>query len=79
MRSKPLNRVIRSDRDLVALSSRRVTIERVGPDEFRITSGLLFWRSEHSSFIGRYLRRKLPGMQWITGNCSHPTGYYWGE
>lgn len=78
MRKSPLERVVDSDVNLVLASSRRVRIEAVEPGVFRITSMLRFYNcSEAASFVGRYLRRKLPGMTFIRGNCSSPTGYYW--
>lgn len=78
MRKAQMNRIVDSDVDLVVASSRRVRIEMVEVGVFRITSKLRFYNcSEAAYFVGRYLRRKLPGMTFIRGNCSAPTGYYW--
>lgn len=78
MRKAVLDRIIHSDVDLTQLSTRRVTIVKVEEGVFRVTSSLRFWSCERASFVGRYLQRKRPGMTYFTGNCSSPTGYYWG-
>lgn len=77
MREAELNQVISSDIDLTTLSCSRVTITKEEGGDFRITSKLKFYRCERHGFIDRYLRRKRPGIKWIRGNCSAPTGYYW--
>ena len=78
MRSKPLNITVRSDVDLSQLTSKRVSINQEGDNIYRITSTLKFWSCERHSFVWRYLNRKKPAMTFFTGNCSCPTGYYWG-
>lgn len=77
MRTKTLHIVVRSDIDLCALSTRRVTISLVEQGVYLITSSLKFWSCERHSFVWRYLNRKKPGLAYFTGNCSAPTGYFW--
>lgn len=84
MKSQPQRRHkmavrIKSDRDLTKVACRRVSIQSAGEGEYLITSTLLFFRSEFSTFVYRYLRRKLPGMKYVLGNCSKPYGYLWDE
>jgi len=66
---------IDSDIDLTAAASKRVRIERVG-NSYRVTTTFRMYRCEIHSFVGRYLRKRLPSLRGISGNCSAPTGYY---
>lgn len=77
MRSKTIDLILSSDIDLTTLSSTRVRIVREGVNEYRITSTLKVYSCERHAFVGRYLRRKKPGLRYIAGNCSAPTGYFW--
>ncbi|MFZ3139140.1 hypothetical protein [Polaromonas sp.] len=77
MRNSKLNLVVSSDVDLTALSNARIQIVRDERGAFEVTSTLKFYTCEKSQFFGRFLRRKLPGLKFITGNCSAPSGYYW--
>ncbi|CAN5329293.1 hypothetical protein [Polaromonas naphthalenivorans] len=77
MRKSKLSLVISSDVDLTKLSNARIRIVRDERGAFEVTSTLRFYTCEKSQFLGRFLRRRLPGLKFITGNCSAPSGYYW--
>lgn len=76
MRAHHCDITVASDIDLTRLASRRVLIESVG-DGYRITTTFRMYRCERHAFVSRYLRRKMPGLKSISGNCSAPTGYFW--
>jgi len=76
MRSHLLTVELDSDMDLMALSSRRVQIEAIAPNRYRVTPLLKLYKCEGSSFVGRYLRRRAPQLAWFAGNASRPTGYF---
>lgn len=65
-----------SDIDLTTLASRRVRIEVIAENRYRVTPLLKLYRCEGHSFVNRYLRRRAPQLNWFTGNASSPTGYF---
>lgn len=67
---------LESDMDLTALASRRVQIEAIANNRYRVTPQLSLYKCEGSSFVGRYLRRRAPQLGWYAGNASRPTGYF---
>ena len=78
-KGRELNLTIDSDRDLTLLSCKRVSITRTPGGRFHVTSKLRFWVGGDHSFLGKLLRRRLPGLRLISGTCSAPTGYFWGQ
>lgn len=66
-----------SDRDLTQLACRRLQIQRIGPARYAVTSTLRLYGSEIRPFVQRVIRRRLPGLAYITGVCSTPAGYFW--
>lgn len=65
-----------SDMDLTTLASRRVQIEAIANNRYRVSPQLRLYKCEGSSFVGRYLRRRAPQLTWYAGNASRPTGYF---
>lgn len=66
-----------SDRDLTQLACRRLQVQRIGPDSYAVRSTVRLYRSEIRPFVQRVIRRRLPGLAYITGGCSAPAGYFW--
>ena len=66
-----------SDRDLSSLACRRVKIERIAIDRYKVTSRMRMYRCEIRTFVARTIRRRLPGLRYIKGVCSAPSGYFW--
>lgn len=66
-----------SDRDLTRLSCSRLRIERIAADRYAVTSTVRLSRSECRPFVERTIRRRLPGLSYISGVCSAPAGYFW--
>lgn len=75
-RSHAINITVDSDRDLTALSCERVRVVKTGTGRYVFTSRLRFWRCEGYSFVTRLIRRRLPGLRAIDGQCSAPCGYF---
>ena len=75
-RSNALNIEVDSDRDLRSLSCRRVSVTKTDEGRYLFTSRLLFWRCERHSFVNRLIRRRMPDLQTIAGQCSAPSGYF---
>jgi len=76
MRCHHLTVELDSDLDLTALASRRVQIEAVAMNRYRISPQVRLYKCEGHSFVSRYLRRRAPQLGWFTGNASRPTGYF---
>jgi len=75
-RNHALNIEVDSDRDLTALNCERVQVVKTDAGRYLFTSRLRFWRCEGHSFVGRLIRRRMPGLQAIAGQCSAPSGYF---
>ena len=78
-KGRELEIIIDSDRDLERRSCKRVFIRRTEDGRYHVTSKLRFWKGGDHSFLSKLLRRRMPGLRSIAGNCSAPTGYYWGK
>ncbi|HBP1602253.1 TPA: hypothetical protein L5U90_003356 [Pseudomonas aeruginosa] len=76
MRSHLLAVELDSDMDLTTLASRRVQIEAIANNRYRVSPLLKLYKCESSSFVGRYLCRRAPQLGWYAGNASRPTGYF---
>jgi len=76
MRRHLLTVELDSDMDLTALSSRRVQIEAIASNRYRVTPLLKLYKCEGHSFVGPYVRRRAPQLAWFAGNASRPTGYF---
>ncbi len=77
-KGRELDITIESDRDLSLVSCNRVCIKMAEDGRYRVTSSLRFWRGGDHSFLSKLLRRRMPGLRFIAGNCSAPSGYFWG-
>lgn len=67
-----------SDRDLTALTCGRLKIERIAADRYKVSAALRLYRCEIRAFVERTIRRRAPGLSYIRGVCSAPSGYFWG-
>lgn len=76
MRSHLLTIELDSDMDLTVLSSRRVQIEAIASNRYRVIPLLNLYKCEGHTFVGRYIRRRAPQLAWFAGNASRPTGYF---
>lgn len=76
MRRHLLSVELDSDLDLTPLTSRRVHIQAIATNRYRVSPQLKLYRCEGHSFVSRYLRRRAPQLGWFAGNASRPTGYF---
>lgn len=74
-RTHKINITIESNMNLECISSSRVKFIEIEKGLFQVQSSLLFYKCERASFVGRYIRSRL-GCNYITGNCSNPSGYF---